>query len=91
MVWLVLRVFLAAQNSILGVQGHVLAILFPVSLIVMFAVGAVAALDVTLGRERVFLENLGLGRREIFLLSFLMAGALEGFAAILILAAGPDA
>ena len=75
LVWLVLRAFLAAQNGSL-------AVLFPVSLLVMLAVGAVAATEMSVSRERVFLENLGIGRRSVFALSFLFAGALETMAAL---------
>jgi hypothetical protein len=72
---MVLRVFLAAQN-----RSYL--ILLPVSLLVMVAVGAVAVLGFTVSRERVFLENLGVGRSVTFLVAFLFTGALEGAAAL---------
>ena len=43
----------------------------------MLLAGAVDLMDLTVARERIFLGNLGLGRRWVFGFSLLVSGVLE--------------
>jgi hypothetical protein len=48
----------------------------------MLGVAATAVVDITVARERLFLANLGAGRRVIVGLSLLVSGALEVISAV---------
>ncbi len=77
--WLVLRGALAMGSRL---PGAPLPDRFPgflphVSLFVMLAAGAVALIDLTVARERIFIGNLGVGRRSVFGVSLLVSGAFE--------------
>jgi len=75
LVWLVLR-------AVVGLSGGSPSILPPVSLFLMFGAAATAVVDITVARERLFLANLGVGRRVIVGLSLLISGALEVMSAV---------
>ena len=75
--WLVLRVFIG------GYSGTP-SILLPTSLSLMLAVPAIALIDGAVSRERLFLGNLGLGRRVMAGVSLLVTGILEIMAALVL-------
>ena len=75
LVWLVLR-------AVVGLSSGSPSIFLPVSLFLMLGVAATAVVDITVARERLFLANLGVGRRVIVGLSLLVSGALEIMSAV---------
>jgi hypothetical protein len=70
LLWALLKVVLAPQ-----VGSWVF--LFPVSLGMSMAVGALMLLDLRIFRDRVFMANLGIPRRSIVAVGVLVAIALE--------------
>jgi hypothetical protein len=79
--WILLRGILA------GASGSP-TILLPASIFLVFGVCAVALVDSSVARERLFLANLGVGRRAIAGISLSVACALELAAAIALGAIG---
>ena len=75
LVWFVLRAIVAFANGSP-------AILLPVSHFLMLGVTATAVVDMTVARERLFLGNLGVGRRVIAGIALLGSGILEGVSAV---------
>ena len=81
LVWVVLR-------AIAGMSSGSPGMLLPASLFLMAGAATTAVVDITVARERIFLGNLGVGRRAIGGLAFFVAGALEITAALVIRAMG---
>ena len=77
LVWVVLR-------SILALYHGSLTILLPVSLFIMMGAAVTAVVDATVARERLFLGNLGLGRRVVVGIALLGSGALEVVSAVVV-------
>jgi hypothetical protein len=75
--WLVLR-------GVIGLSGGSLSILPPTSLLLMLGVAAIALVDSAVSRERLFLGNLGFGRRAIAGVSLAVTATLEIVAALAI-------
>ncbi len=68
--WMVLRGFV-------GMAYGSPRIALPSSIFLMLGLAAIAVVSTTVGRERLLLGNLGVGRRGIVAVSLLVSGALE--------------
>jgi len=82
LVWVVLRGLLVSGTG-------TLAILPPASLFLMMSVAVTAVMDIVVARERVFLGNLGVGRRGIAGMSFVLTGVLEVISGLVLLWVSP--
>ena len=81
LVWVVLKVFAGMYSGSPGMP-------LPASLFLMLGAATTAVVDITVARERIFLGNLGVDRRAIGGLAFVVAGTLEITAALVIRAMG---
>ena len=81
LVWVVLRALAAGYSGSPGM-------LLPASLFLILGAAAVAVVDITVARERIFLGNLGVSRRAIGGVAFVVAGTLEITASLVIRAMG---
>ena len=77
LVWVVLR-------SIVALYNGSPTILLPASLFLMMGVAATAVVDATVARERLWLGNLGIGRRAVAGIALLGSGTLEVVSAVLL-------
>mgnify|MGYP001815063480 CR=1 FL=1 len=68
--WVVLRAFV-------GFASGRLSLTLSASVFLMLGVVAIALIDVAVARERLFLGNLGVGRRTVAAISFSTVVALE--------------
>ena len=79
--WIVLRGFA-------GASAGSLSIYLPASVFLILGVGVVALLDSYVARERLFLANLGVGRRWVGVFAVSVALVLEVIAALALRVAG---
>jgi hypothetical protein len=75
--WVVLRV-------LVGLESGSPDILLPTSIFLMAGVAGIAVVDLYVARERVFLANVGIGRRSVVLVSLLVSGSLELLSALVV-------
>lgn len=68
--WIVLRVLAAMAYGSPWIA-------LPSSIFLMLGLAAIAVVSTTVGRERLLLGNLGVGRRGVVAVSLLTSGALE--------------
>ncbi|MGD2120914.1 MAG: hypothetical protein PVJ76_04180 [Gemmatimonadota bacterium] len=90
--WVVLRAFVGFATVVLGdsvgfaVAG--LSLVLGASILLILGVAAIAVIDISVARERLFLANLGVSRRTIAGISFGVATALEFMAYLALSALG---